>query len=259
MILVQISDTHLVDAEADGEVADPVFTARAENLRRCIADINHLDPRPDAVIHTGDLTHLGRAADFAFAHKLLAALEPPLYMTPGNRDGREGLVDAFAGDGRLRSHDGFVHYAVDDLQVRLVALDSIALNSRKGDLCRRRLDALDATLAAAPDRPTAIFMHHPPFDVTGASDPFQFDRRQAVDDLALVVGRHPQVIRIFSGHAHRTRSTRVAGALASTVPSVAVDLRLEDAPGPATDVPVYTIHRYRPDTGFVSETRPAPG
>ena len=44
MIIAQIADTHLVAANA----ADPMYGARTENLRVCIADINSLDPRPDA-------------------------------------------------------------------------------------------------------------------------------------------------------------------------------------------------------------------
>ena len=57
MIIAQITDTHLSDVDA----ADPKFGVRAENLRACIADINDLDPLPDAVIHTGDITQHGRA------------------------------------------------------------------------------------------------------------------------------------------------------------------------------------------------------
>ena len=58
MIIAQITDTHLGDANA----ADPVFRARAENLRACVADINGLDPKPDAVIHTGDMTQHGQTS-----------------------------------------------------------------------------------------------------------------------------------------------------------------------------------------------------
>jgi 3',5'-cyclic AMP phosphodiesterase CpdA len=252
MIIAQISDTHLAAADA----ADAVFAARADNLRRCIVDINGLDPGPDVVIHTGDMTHRGQAADFAYARELLAGLRTPLFVTPGNRDGRRGMAAAFAADGYLAAGDGFVHYAVEAFPVRLVALDSLSSDERKGDLCRARLRALEATLAAQPTKPTAIFMHHPPFDVVGSSHPFQLTRRQAADDLAETLGRHPQVIRIFCGHAHRSRSVRIAGAVASTMPSVAVDLNLERAPA-AAGAPVYQIHRYAEGTGFVTETRQA--
>jgi len=253
MIIAQISDTHVAASDA----ADAVLRARADSLRQCIADINRLDPPPDVVIHTGDMTDRGQAAEFAHARAMLSELKAPLYATPGNRDGRAGFTRAFAADGYLTADDAFVHYAVDGYPVRLVALDSLASDEQKGDLCGDRLGALAATLAAAPGVPTAIFMHHPPFYVSGSSRPLQFVRRRAADDLADTVNRHPQVIRIFCGHAHRARSVRIGGAIASTMPSVAVDLRMEnDVPADAA-APVYQVHRYARDTGFVTEMRAA--
>ncbi|MCH7865624.1 MAG: metallophosphoesterase [Proteobacteria bacterium] len=252
MIIAQITDTHLVSADA----ADPAFRARAENLRQCIADINGLDPKPDAVIHTGDMTQHGQAAEFAHARALLAALEVPLYVIPGNRDGREGMARAFAGDGYMTPDGAFVHYAVEEHPVRLVAVDSLADDgSAKGDFCHARLAALDATLAEAPARPTALFMHHPPFDVPAAPDPFAYLRRRAVAELAAVVSRHPQVVRIFTGHMHRPWTAWVGGVAASTVPSVAADLRKGRYAPAMAGRPVYQVHRFEADWGFASETR----
>ena len=252
MIIAQITDTHLVAANA----ADPVFLARAENLRECIADINGLDPMPDAVIHTGDMTQHGQAAEFAHARSLLAALEAPLYVIPGNRDGREGMVRAFAGDGYMMPDFAFVHYAVEEHPVRLVTVDSLADDGdNKGDFCQARMAALDTTLAEKPVQPTALFMHHPPFDVPVAPDPFAYQVRQAVTNLASVVSRHPQVVRIFTGHMHRPWTAKVGGIAASTVPSIATDLRKGDYPPPMDGRPVYQVHRFEGDWGFASETR----
>ena len=132
MIIAQITDTHLSDADT----ADPVFDARAENLRECIADINSLDPMPDAVIHTGDMTQHGQAAEFSHARTLLAELKAPLYVTPGNRDGRDGMSRAFSLDGYMKADYAFVHYAVDKHPVRLVTVDSLADDGdNKGDFC----------------------------------------------------------------------------------------------------------------------------
>ena len=252
MIIAQITDTHLSDVAA----ADPKFSARAENLRACIADINDLDPLPDAVIHTGDITQHGRAAEFAHARALLQTLEAPLYVTPGNRDGRDGVVRAFAGDGYFIPDYAFVHYAIDKYPVRLVAVDSLGNGiGPKGDLCHARLAALDATLAEAPARPTALFMHHPPFDVPAAPDPFAYQRRQAVVDLATVVSRHKQVIHIFAGHMHRPWTAMLGEVSASTVPSVAADLRYGSYLPTMAKQPVYQIHRFDSDEGFVNEPR----
>jgi len=252
MIIAQITDTHLGAANA----AEPEFHARAENLRECIADINDLDPMPDAVIHTGDMTQHGQAEEFAHARPLLAVLEVPLYVTPGNRDGREGMARAFADDGYMMPDCAFVHYAVEKHSVRLVTVDSLAADgSAKGDLCHARLAALDATLAEAPARPTALFMHHPPFDVPTAPDPFAYQHRQAAADLAAVVSRHRHVIRIFTGHMHRPWMAMVGGVAASTVPSVAVDLRKGRYAPTMAERPVYQVHRFEGDWGFASETR----
>ena len=135
-------------------------------------------------------------------------------------------------------------------------IDSLAADgSAKGDLCHDRLAALDATLAEAPARPTALFMHHPPFDVPTAPDPFAYQRRRAGSDLAAVVSRHPQVVRIFTGHMHRPWTATVGGVAASTVPSVAVDLRKGRYAPTMAGRPVYQVHRFEGDWGFASETR----
>jgi 3',5'-cyclic AMP phosphodiesterase CpdA len=257
MIIAQITDTHLVAANA----ADPMFNARTENLRACVADINGLDPKPNAVIHTGDITQHGKTAEFAHARSLLANLEAPLYVTPGNRDGRAEMARAFANDGYLLSDCAFAHYAVEIHPVRLVAVDSLSDDgSAKGDLCDARLAMLDATLAEAPARPTALFMHHPPFEVSAAPDPFAYQDRKAVAGLIAVVLRHPQVVRIFTGHMHRPWTATVGGVAASTVPSVAVDRRYGPYAAAMEGRPVYQVHRFEGDGGFVSQTRlPASG
>ena len=55
MIISQLTDTHVLALSS----AQPLARRRAEDLRRCVADINRLKPLPDAVIHTGDVTHEG--------------------------------------------------------------------------------------------------------------------------------------------------------------------------------------------------------
>ncbi len=59
MLIAQISDTHILAEDSDLPEAQP----RAEDLRRCIVDINGLDPLPDVVIHSGDTVQTGAIAD----------------------------------------------------------------------------------------------------------------------------------------------------------------------------------------------------
>jgi len=254
MIIAQISDTHILPPDD----ADPVSLARSGNLRRCVEDINGLDPAPDAVIHTGDMTQSGQPDEFAHAREILSQLAPPLYVTPGNRDSREGVAGAFAAEGYLPEAPAFLHYAVDGFPVRLISVDSLSSTGKKGDFCEARLAALDATLGEMPDRPTALFMHHPPFGITGVSDSFQYERREAVAGLAAVLADHAQVIRIFCGHAHRPRAAVIGAATATTTPSVAIDLRKGSYPSSMAARAVYQVHRFYGNGGegsFASHTR----
>ena len=77
--------------------------------------------------------------------------EVPIHVIPGNHDRREVLLRELPG---VPSYEGFVCYAVDDLPVRLVMLDTVVPGAGHGTLCDERLAWLDRTLAAAPEKPT---------------------------------------------------------------------------------------------------------
>jgi 3',5'-cyclic AMP phosphodiesterase CpdA len=134
-----------------------------------------------------------------------------------------------------------------------------------GLLCDRRMAWLEATLAAAPERPTIVVMHHPPFG-TGLRHMDAINLRDP-DSFAAVIARHPQVRRILCGHHHRTIFGQVAHAIASVAPSVAHQVELDllsDAPGMwLLEPPAYHIHVVLPG-GAVSthhayvETYPGP-
>ena len=57
----------------------------------------------------------------------------------------------------------FLHYTIDDFPVRIVCCDSVRADEVTGGLCAQGMDWLDRTLAEAPDKPTIVAMHHPPF------------------------------------------------------------------------------------------------
>ena len=220
MIIAQITDTHLRAKSSD----DVAGTARAENLRRCIADISRRSPTPQVAIHTGDMTERGRADEFAHAREILEALDIPLLVIPGNRDGRDEMRRAFSDHHYMPRNGSFISYTVNEFPMRIVALDSIDAHSPMGQVCVSRLDWLAETLASEPDKPTILVMHHPPFAVA-ADHPFAFHDVSNADALADVVSQHGQVVRVLCGHVHRPHETAWGGTIGSTMPSVAGDLR----------------------------------
>ncbi|MBU2582234.1 MAG: metallophosphoesterase [Alphaproteobacteria bacterium] len=241
MRIAQITDTHLT-----AEVP-----ARTENLRRCVAQINSLNPLPDLVVHTGDVTHNGTPEEYETARKLLDLLAAPFVVLAGNKDKRPAMFEAFSQRGIPRSEFAFVQYALDQFEVRIVCLDTVSENSNKGDLCSMRLEDLEALLSAAPDTPTAIFMHHPPFEVSTIPDPFQFERRESVSGFLDIIARHQQVRRIYCGHVHRPYEASAGRVPAIVMTAVALDLRKGKLAPVTEDTPLYLLHQIDAGTGGV--------
>ncbi|MCG8509667.1 MAG: metallophosphoesterase [Rhodospirillales bacterium] len=247
MIIAQISDLHiLVNPSNPTEGAD-----RIESLRRCVADINRQGV--DAVIHTGDSAHFGAEEEYAIVRDALAELKAPVFLIPGNRDRRETLRAAFEHLDYLPMNGAFLHYAIEDLPIRLVGLDSVSEGDNKGAFCVERRTWLDETLGREPDRPTLLFIHHPPFDI----DPDflgGYRRPEEARELTAAVERHPQVKHLLCGHVHFSHRESWAGAVATTMPSVAVDLSKEkDVLSEAATR--YVLHVAANDGSLASRTR----
>jgi len=250
MIIAQLSDPHI-------GVPGTLLYGRvdtADFLVRAVAEINRLEPLPDIVVLTGDLVAIGEPPEYDHLRQILAPLAMPLFVIPGNHDARGPLRDAFRRDGYLPP-DGFIQYVIEDYPLRLVALDTHIPDENGGTLCEERLAWLDRTLAAAPDRPTLLMMHHPPFP-TGIEwmDQSMLDNPDA---FAAVVARHPQVERILCGHLHRVIDRRFAGTIAGTAPSTAHQFRLSLTPGAPLrymlEPPGYQLHLWR-DGALVTHT-----
>ena len=232
MLIVQISDSHIAVPAAPG-------STRLDDLRNCIDHINAMAEQPDLVIHTGDVAHDGKATEYAEAARILEGLRTPLYVMPGNRDNRAALRKTFAGHLPDSCHIEFIQYAIAGQSLHIIALDTLSDKSGKGVLCATRLSHLKSMLKDASGVPVVIFMHHPPFDVTQAPEPLQFDNRANLDEFAALLTVHGNIKHICCGHNHRVASGHIAGIPASTIPCMAKDLRKGS---PVTMSQVVQIH-----------------
>jgi Icc protein len=248
MIIAQISDTHIaLDApDADQRMRDFALT---------IADMNTLEPTPDVIVHTGDIVHNGRQDAYAQAVATLAKARAPVYVLAGNKDNRANLREAFSAFGYLAPDTHFVHYAIDDYPVRLIALDTLSSSSNKGDFCSDRVRHLIDLIGGETTKPIAVFTHHPPFEVTVGPDRLHFESWDIMSGLRRALQHSGRVVAVFSGHVHRAAAGHVAGIPATVMPSVATALRKGEYPTDMRKRPVYQVHRFDPVWGFATETR----
>lgn len=251
-LLAQVSDLHI---KAKGQLSYRVVDT-ATMLAACVAHLNALPQRPDAVAFTGDLVDFGRPDEYAELRRLIAPLTMPCYLIPGNHDDRDALRAAFPEHAWLMNGGEFIQYAIEDHPLRIVAMDTVIPGQGGGRLCERRLAWLDATLAARPQAPTILLLHHPPFRTfIGHMDQLGLEN---ADGLAAVVRKHPQVERLLCGHLHRPIEARFAGTIACTAPSPAHQIVLNLAPDAASrfamEPPGYRLHAWTAETGVISHS-----
>jgi 3',5'-cyclic AMP phosphodiesterase CpdA len=191
-LVIQLSDPHIGATWSD---ADP-----ARSLAAAVEAVNRFPARPAAVIVSGDITDTGAAGDCELARELLAALEAPAIVLPGNHDDRAELRRCFELPGEGAEP---IQYAADLGELRVLVLDSVRPGSEAGRLDAERLAWLEAELAAEPRRPALIATHHPPL---ATAVPVWDEIGLPADDrdaLARTIESHPQVLGIVAGHLHR--------------------------------------------------------
>ena len=101
-----------------------------------------LDPLPDCVVITGDLTDHGRPDEYAALREIIGGFPLPLHLMTGNHDCRQPMLEVFGGE---------AHYAVEYPGFTVVALDSLIEGSPAGRLGKAQLSWLDDVLRRRPE------------------------------------------------------------------------------------------------------------
>ncbi len=250
MLLAQISDLHI--RPAGEKLYDFIDTNGL--LARHIAYLNNLQERPDAVIITGDITNCGCPEEYRMATRILSQLDYPIFILPGNHDQNDNFLAAFAPTYEYLGQDPkSICYIIENFPIRFLCIDSSVDGELYGNIGSRKLSWLKDTLLAAPDRQTAIFMHHHPAP-SGCLHMDSINCRDGAELLSLLK-QFPQVRHIFCGHTHRAIFQQMDGLLIATAPSTAhqVPFNTTNPNGfYSMEPPAMLMHRFSKQTGLVS-------
>jgi 3',5'-cyclic AMP phosphodiesterase CpdA len=191
---VQISDTHIgFNKDANPDVGD--------TLTRSIALVNALPQRPSLVIHTGDITHLSKPAEFDLAQQLLSQLRgTELHTVPGEHDVSDATVsEYFTRFGQPSGSRGY--YSFDHQGVHFVALVNV-LQFKPGGLGTLGAEQLawlaDDLKGRSASTPLVVFAHMPLWTVY---EPWGWGTGDAPQLMELL--RRFGSVTVLNGHIHQ--------------------------------------------------------
>jgi len=223
-LFVQISDTHIgFNKDANPDVNG--------TLSQSIEIVNAMPEQPALIIHTGDITHLSKPAEFDLAQQLLSGLRTTeLHTVPGEHDTTDATVtEYFNRFGKASSNKGY--YSFDHAGVHFIALINV-LQFKPGGLGTLGSDQLAWVAADLKGRssstPIVVFAHMPLWTIY---EPWGWGTGDA-DQLMAQLKRFGSVT-VLNGHIHQIVQKVEGNVTFHTARSTAYPQPLPgDGPGP---------------------------
>ena len=193
-LFVQLSDSHI----GFNKDANPDVTG---TLKQSIAIVNAMPVQPGLIIHTGDITHLSKAAEFDLAQQLLGTLRvSEIHTVPGEHDVTDGVgTEYFNRFGKASNNKGY--YSFDHKGVHFVGLVNV-MNFKPGGLGgfgNDQLEWLEQDLKArTSSTPIVVFAHMPMWTIY---EPWGWGTGDA--DQALGYLKRFGSVTVLNGHIHQ--------------------------------------------------------
>ena len=210
-LFVQISDTHIgFNKEANPDVDG--------TLTQSIELVNAMAQQPALVIHTGDITHLSKPAEFDLAQQLFSRLRASeMHTVPGEHDTTDATVtEYFNRFGKASGNRGY--YSFDHAGVHFVALVNV-LQFKPGGLGTLGAEQLawvaDDLRGRSASTPIVVFAHMPLWTIYepwgwGTGDaPQLMEQLRRFGSVTVLNGHIHQIVQKVEGNVtfHTARST----------------------------------------------------
>ena len=191
---LQISDSHVgFDKPANPHAID--------TLKEAIDRIKAMPHRPSLMLHTGDITHLSKPAEFDNAAQLIGSAGLPVHYVPGEHD----IVDEGTGKAYLERYGkntkGAGWYSFDEGGVHFIGLVNVA-NLKAGGLGFLGADQLEwlenDVKGLSASTPIVVFAHIPLWSVYP-------NWGWGTDDAAVALGYLKRFgsVTVLNGHIHQ--------------------------------------------------------
>jgi len=219
---LQISDSHVGFDKA----ANPDPTA---TLEEAIGKIKALPAKPAFMIHTGDITHLSKVAEFDDAEKLISQARLDVHYVPGEHDVIDDGMKLY-GERYGRGTKGAGWYSFDANGVHFIGLVNV-VNLKAGGLGNLGDEQLAWLAADLKDRsastPIVVFAHIPLWLIYqqwgwGTDDGGRvLELLKRFGSVTLLNGHIHQIIQKVEGNMtfHTARSTAFPQPAPGTAPS----------------------------------------
>jgi hypothetical protein len=193
-LFVQISDTHI----GFGKEANPDVIG---TLGQTIDIVNGMPEQPALIIHTGDITHLSKPAEFDLAQQMFSRLRATeLHTVPGEHDTTDATVtEYFNRFGKASNNKGY--YSFDHAGVHFIALINILQFKPEGlgTLGAEQIAWVTADLKGrSASTPIVVFAHMPLWNIY---EPWGWGTDDA-DQLMSQLRRFGSVT-VLNGHIHQ--------------------------------------------------------
>lgn len=223
---VQISDSHIGFAHAPN-------MDTPDTLKAAIDRVRAVGDHAAFLVHTGDVSHLSKPAQFDTAQQIIAGASLDSHFVPGEHDvltgGAGDFVARFQKGIRQPVQDG-AFYSFDQGGVHFVALNNVTdlAAGGLGRLGPAQLDWLKNDLAGRPSsQPVVAFAHIPLWTVYadwgwGTDDGAQvLALLKRFGSVTILNGHIHQVIQKVEGHVafHTARSTAFPQPAPGTAPN----------------------------------------
>jgi 3',5'-cyclic AMP phosphodiesterase CpdA len=210
-LFVQISDTHIgFNKDANPDVNG--------TLTQAIAHVNGMAEQPALIIHTGDITHLSKPAEFDLAQQIFGQLRATeMHTVPGEHDTADATVtEYFNRFGKASGNKGY--YSFDHDGVHFIGLINV-LEFKAGGLGTLGAEQLAWVAADLKSRssstPIVVFAHMPLWTIYepwgwGTSDAdVLMGHLRRFGSVTVLNGHIHQIVQKVEGHMtfHTARST----------------------------------------------------